>query len=969
MDFLKFHPRFSGNRDSGANLKKVLALVLAFACAFTMFAGAAFTDSADIKVDTEVVDTLVSLGVVNGYDDGSFKPNGTVTRAEMAKMIYVLRTGNSDASAYNDDKTSFTDIGSHWARGYIKYCQSLGIIAGKSNTKFVPNEKVSAQEAAKMLLVTLGYNAQKAGLVGTGWASKTNALADENGLLEDVNTSFTSACPRQYAAQLIYNAIDAYTVVLRDGEYTNMKLVTGIGGNDYNPTIGEKYMGLNTQKGILVASGKTGINAQKTSKEDSLAVNVADSHGHYDYTVDKTFTKVKGDYTALLGQEVKVMYKDTDDVYGVFATDKNNTVVTTLGDIDLTDSNKKLKVDGEKYDLKGSYTTVTSNDTRVSENNTAFASVQSKITGNAASTVTLIDNDDDDKLDVIVVTKPVAVAKVTFVGSDSVTISGQGSYDFDDENIYEGIKKNDFAVVYSAATTKDGKVNIVKADIVSGKVTGVRGSDVQVGGNWYTKADAMTGDNVELDSTYDFAIMGGYLYNANKTKTGSSDDVIYVAEIVPKTGLGADKKADAKIYKADGTTANVVVSKIDGADAVTSGAVTTGATNVEGKLYTYELDDDEYELKTVSASNIVSYDLFASDSTDVYDAGKFAGTYKFADDAIVFVGNSSDKDATVKTGKQVKAWGDDSSDKFGAKGMALVSKENGVNYVKVACIVDATDAPTSSDVKYGYVTEKSYTTKIGSDNYVVYKFWNGSENVTGYEKSSSIVASKGEFISYKVDKDTFEDGAKIKSVTAITNKSAITEYDNDKYIQISGVASSVDTVDKDDTTVIYVDTKNVKGANGSIVVAEEKADGAYAKNVVYSFTRGKDYFDVLFVDVNNQLYKADSDDKEADVAAPVYTATSSVLVNNVDGTNNVTITPNKNTGIKKGDVITLTATPAATLSATKDVVINITITPADGSEVITRTVTLKKDAATTDTATATFTMPAANVTITAAVAA
>ena len=953
------------------NLKKVLALVLAFACAFTMFAGAAFTDSADIKVDTEVVDTLVALGVVNGYDDGSFKPNGTVTRAEMAKMIYVLRTGNSDASAYNDDKTSFTDIGSHWARGYIKYCQSLGIIAGKSNTKFCPNDKVTAQEAAKMLLVTLGYNAEKAGLTGAGWASKTNALADENGLLEDVNTSFTSACPRQYAAQLIYNAIDAYTVVLRDGEYTNMKLVTGI-GNDYNPTIGEKYMGLKTQKGILVASGKTGINAQKTSKEDSLAVNVADSNGKYDYTVDKTFTKVKGDYTALLGQAVKVMYKDTDDVYGVFATDKNNTVVTTLGDIDLTDSNKKLKVNGEKYDLKGSYTTATTADTLVSENNTAFASVQSKITGNAASTVTLIDNDDDDKLDVIVVTKPQAVAKVTFVGSDSVTISGQGSYDFDDENIYEGIKKNDFAVVYSNATTKDGKVNIVKADIVSGKVTGVRGSDVQVGGTWYTKADAMTGDNVELDSTYDFAIMGGYLYNANKTKTGTADDVIYVAEIVAKTGLGATDKAEAKIYKADGTTANVVVSKVDGQKA---GSVTLS--NVAAKLYTYEMDGSDYELKTVSASNIVSYDLYAENTDgDTYTAAKFvttgdAASYKFADDAIVFVGNSSDKDATVKTGKQVKAWGDDSSDKFGAKGMALISKENGVNYVKVACIVASTDSPASSDVKYGYVTEKSYTTKIGSDNYVVYKFWNGSETVTGYEKSSSIVASKGEFISYKVDKDTFENGVKVKNVTAITNKSAITEYDNDKYIKLADpAAASVDKVDKDDTTVIYVDTKNVKGANGSIVVADEKADGSYAKNVVYSFTAGKKYFDVLFVDVNNQLYQADSDDKEADVAAPTYTATSSVTVNNVDGSShNVTITPNKNTGIKKGDIITLTAAPAATLTAAKDVTINITITPANGGEVITRTVTLKKDATTANTATVSFTMPAANVTITAAVAA
>ena len=48
------------------NLKKILALVLAFACAFTMFAGAAFTDQADIKVKDEVVDTLVELGVIEG---------------------------------------------------------------------------------------------------------------------------------------------------------------------------------------------------------------------------------------------------------------------------------------------------------------------------------------------------------------------------------------------------------------------------------------------------------------------------------------------------------------------------------------------------------------------------------------------------------------------------------------------------------------------------------------------------------------------------------------------------------------------------------------------------------------------------------------------------------------------------------------------------------------------------------------
>ena len=269
-----------------------------------MFAGAAFTDQADIKVDAEVVDTLVSLGVINGYTDGSFKPNDTVTRAEMAKMIYVLRTGNSDASAYNNDKTSFTDVNGHWAAGFIKYCQSVGIIAGQSATKFAPDQTVTAQEAAKMLLVTLGYDANKAGLVGINWASKTNALADENGLLEDVNTSFTGPCPRQYAAQLIYNAIDTPTVVWRDDAYTNVNVL-----GDDNQTIGEKYMGLKYATGILLASGKVGLNG--TGSSEALTIEADEKQTINGTTVaagdDYSFVDIKTDYSEFLGMAVKVM--------------------------------------------------------------------------------------------------------------------------------------------------------------------------------------------------------------------------------------------------------------------------------------------------------------------------------------------------------------------------------------------------------------------------------------------------------------------------------------------------------------------------------------------------------------------------------------------------------------------------------------------------------------------------------------
>ena len=66
--------------------KKILALVLAFACAFTMFAGAAFTDQADINADNaDAVELLTTLNIISGYPDGTFDPEGTVDRAEMAR--------------------------------------------------------------------------------------------------------------------------------------------------------------------------------------------------------------------------------------------------------------------------------------------------------------------------------------------------------------------------------------------------------------------------------------------------------------------------------------------------------------------------------------------------------------------------------------------------------------------------------------------------------------------------------------------------------------------------------------------------------------------------------------------------------------------------------------------------------------------------------------------------------------------
>ena len=901
------------------NLKKVLALVLAFACAFTMFAGAAFTDSADIKVDTEVVDTLVSLGVVNGYDDGSFKPNGTVTRAEMAKMIYVLRTGNSDASAYNDDKTSFTDIGSHWARGYIKYCQSLGIIAGKSNTKFCPNDKVTAQEAAKMLLVTLGYDATKAGLTGANWASKTNALADENGLLEDVNTSFTAACPRQYAAQLIYNAIDAKTVVLRDGTYID-ESATG----HPNKTVGEKYMGLSKAEGVLVASGKTGINGLSTAKEDSLAVNTAMTSNHFAYTADVTFTKVAKDYTALLGQVVKVLYKDGDKskVYGVFATDDNNVLAGNSADLEKKTATK-VKFDGTEYDVATSNTLVTVNG--VKKNVTlAAAADQYK---NTAATFSLVDNDDDDKYDVLTIVAP-SVEKVTYSGSTSIT-AGK-SYKYADENIADGIKKDDYVAIVDKAATKDGKYNITKAETVTGKVEAIKGTDVKINGTWYKQATgADIEDTYSLNDTFTLAVVNGFVYHAEQGDDAISNDKVV---LITKADNAQDAGIDAGTQKvkalfADGTEKQITVAQLDSGSgykdmkhsAVAPATAVEAAVNT---LYTFTTKSNgDYKLKVMDSSkydDTLTGTALIDDGKAYNNATKTSATktMRFADAAAIFVVPAkAGDDAKVITGKALGTW-KNITDIDGTKTVLYGKKDGGIVYANVGVVVmnNNAAAPSSGDVEYGFVTADSSLVKNGDDYYVSMTIWNGSSEVSVKADSYYEFNNATSAFTAKTDVD---DGTAVKNytnassqkITSAFNKKtpvsykttgdgiisevrplnvvdgdylgavAVTGYSGKKFVSLKGsTGASVDYDLTSDTVQMFVDTDAKTGeAKGSITEANE-VHGYFVKNA-YAVKNSSGEVEFILVDTQNNLECNASED---DVVLTKGSGLTNVVINNTD---------------------------------------------------------------------------------------
>ena len=856
------------------NLKKVLALVLAFACAFTMFAGAAFTDSADIKVDADVVDTLVSLGIVEGFEDGSFQPNGTVTRAQMAKMIYVLRTGNSDASAYNDEKSSFTDINGHWARGYIKYCQSLGIIAGKSNTKFVPNEKVSAQEAAKMLLVTLGYNAQKAGLVGTGWASKTNALADEAGLLEDVNTSFTAACPRQYAAQLIYNAIDAKTVVLRDGEYTD-ETAMGVA----NKTIGEKYMGLKKTVGTLSSFSKT---SGKDTYEMSLTdINENDSSTKY----ETSFTKVEKDYASLKYKTVKVLYKAKDDVYGVFATDDNTSTTGVLADLKM-DSDKKVKLDGTKYDL-ASTTTVYVDGVKVTTD--GEKTIKDWVTkyGDGGSNkfakpylkgtkVELLATDGSSDYSILNVTT-YEIGKVSYVGSDYINVTTKGGVatqsvkrSDDDFNYPSDIKKDDYVVVTKEGNYADKKGLIEKATVVEGKVQSTKGDNkVQINDNWYTMAcDDVTAP--KLNARVMLVVVNGYAYYVD-TVTVGTDDIALLVDAGANSGVSSKK--EARLIFADGTDKIVEIKKYWEDDSTKGEVIQAGTDYLKTPiLVTYDVSKDVYTLTKVDADDTAGYDTYVTVTGDsVKVDGSVTGTIASSDGAknlsklyfestgIVFVRydagvDNDDPSFKVVTGKTASNY-----DKSLKGALAVANKSSNTYYAQVA-MIDFGTAKTggSSDDNYLVALDDSYTSKIDGTTYTMVKAWNGSEEKV-YKSEDSVTLSAGDVFKYTEDGEDAISIEELKSqksayVSAYDEGTGdITLMDSSKN-EISSTASvCYDKVDSKDTVVFYVNSDDGVGvANGEIRLADYYDDNQAEDHVnVRVYSEDDDQITVLVVDVNN----------------------------------------------------------------------------------------------------------------------
>mgnify|MGYP000042773283 FL=1 len=222
------------------NLKKVLALVLAVVMIMGTIAVASAKDYSDVKATdnyAEAIDILSNLKILDGFEDGTFKAEGTLTRAQAAKIVAIVHNAATNgkiqsdiADLYANAQNPFVDCNGNWALPYINYCRITGLADGMTATTYAPKREVTGVQFLKLMLTTLNFNTSKEGYTGTGWDINVLNRANEIGLTAGLADGWKAIAPvkRGEAAQILVNALTAYLV-----EYgTKIKAPSTI---DYSP--------------------------------------------------------------------------------------------------------------------------------------------------------------------------------------------------------------------------------------------------------------------------------------------------------------------------------------------------------------------------------------------------------------------------------------------------------------------------------------------------------------------------------------------------------------------------------------------------------------------------------------------------------------------------------------------------------------------------------------------------------------
>ena len=769
------------------NLKRIFSLALAgtmLAGMLTIGASAAeFTDDEKI-VNQNAVDTMVALNIISGKPDGSFDPEATVTRAEMAKMITVALNGGKDPVLGTKTTPTFSDIKGHWAEKYIEYCANLGIINGRGNGTFDPAGTVTGSEAAKMVLVAMGYDSTVFKFTGADWALNVNIEANNATpykLYEEIeNVDPNAGLSRDNAAQLIFNGVQDHIMVkspsltITNGEISyNYTKADGAYAGGAKSILTEKY-GAKVWIGTFEGNTATGA----TSTKGEIVVN-----GKLDTAVAGTLDVAVSLPSDLdisnIGEEVKVIFKDgkggtnnvpdaKDNIYGVFNTGATTVYNIKKADLQNTTKTNKIKFGGVEYSTLASIDVVTDYNSNTAA--TVSAATIELNTGagwrqQLSDSVKFV-TDTDGKIAKAYVTT-YALARVTALTSSKVTLSGVGAISIEDNEIYEDIAKDD-VVLYTkfySNVVGDALFTVTKPETVEGKVTGfkadtvapfahenivVDGTAYNVDGAVATFPSTLTDKAItkfnnspdgKIGDTVKLYMVNGLVGAVDKVDSDDSQYALFIEKNSGTVGSNMDplrvtvmlangEKVTRTVHKDSTKAANTALTAADLANAA---YIASG--NNAGILLEYSsLNETTIKIKALAPVATAITGTGSSGAAKLWDSDTkeltYTGTSKkvAASDAVLFVARDtapSTPDGAITLNDSFNAYdlrslGEINNTATGVKVSYFIDPTTGL--VKAAyAILDAKPNSESADTLYGIVT-KYVGTRTNDDDDTLYLY-------------------------------------------------------------------------------------------------------------------------------------------------------------------------------------------------------------------------------------------------------
>jgi len=610
-------------------MKKVLSLVLVIAMVLSSmsfaFASTSFNDVVDTDYE-DAINTLVSLGVITGYEDGTFRPEKTVTRAEMAKML-VITLGFGDLVA--GSKSNFSDTQGHWADAYIALAAGKGIVIGTGSGKFAPDKTVSYDEALTMLVRGLGYTDTCNELKNMTWPTNFKVKAAEVGVTNGVKLSAAGA-DRGGIAALINNALKATLVTVdTDGNVTSLRdsaTVAGIPG-DLKPLLSR----LAEKKGTEASPYEVTANKVDPKHRDYAGDKV--DLKPYMYQGLQVYVNKNND------KEVIYVVKSYSDVVTGTLKANNDGNPTTGTDAVKNVANGKINVkladkSTKKLDFNTSGSAVT-----VFYNGKEILLTENEIeTGITAKTINLKD---------AAVTAIVKDNKILKLVAEKATVGDQATREYktgtlklgkillpkngDDVDLskvtvtgavddIKDIKADDIVIAYAAQGNDNREVPssvklVVSREKIEGKITDINGDRdvVTIGGKDYdvSAVPGVVALNVGEEGT--FFLDNNKKVFASDTTTASSakDYAVVIQTLAGEKRVAGDRitlKPEIKLINAKG---EVVTYEVSTSAVYQNGGITsaTKVLNSTGSGATIDLTFNQDGIKTLQSTSLVKYKL------------------------------------------------------------------------------------------------------------------------------------------------------------------------------------------------------------------------------------------------------------------------------------------------------------------------------------------------------------------------